>query len=279
MFRFFFAIFLFIPIKGIAFEPLNTDDAGTVKASGNQIEQYFFSISRHGSTGPLPVDFVTPGEEFFGQNGAKAYPFTYSRGLSENLEASITSTYYTKPSGTYTRVSNTAIAMKWRFLEDENNRFAFAIKPVLIFPASQQQQIYGLGASATNYGLNIIASRYWESIESHMNASYMRSPYNTNYAVGQSMDQNRLNIFFLSIAPVWTVIPGIKLAIDVGATTNPPVPEPYLNYYVLLGIILTAKEDIDIGLSAMRSAANYGTVISANGPNATRSEIGVTWRF
>ncbi len=267
------------PMMGYGFEPLNTDDAGTVKANSNQIEQYFFSINRHGSTGPLPVDLITPGEEYAGQNSAKAFPFTYTKGLTDSLEASIASTYYTEPSGGFTRLSNAAIAMKWRFLENEKKDMAFAVKPVLIFPSSQQQQIYGLGAAATNYGFNLIASSYWENVEVHMNASYMRAPYNSNYAVGQSMDPNRINIFFLSIAPVWTVYPGVKLAFDVGATTNPPEPEKYLSYYVLFGIILAASENIDIGLSVMRSAANYGTVISANGPNATRSEIGVTWRF
>jgi hypothetical protein len=107
----------------------------------------------------------------------------------------------------------------------------------------------------------------------------MHSPYNTNYAVGQSTDLNRTNIFFISVAPVWTLIPGIKVALDIGATTNPPIPEQYLSTYALAALILSPTDDIDIGISAMRSASSYGTVVSANGPNATRSEIGVTWRF
>ncbi len=263
----------------MAFEPLNTDDAGTVKAGGNQIEQYYFSIIRHGNTSAAPVDIVTPGEEYAGQDSARAYPFTYTRGLSETVEASIASTYYAQPSGNFTRLSNSAIGLKWRFLSDEENHYALAVKPTLIFPASQQQQVNGLGAAALNYGVNLIASRYWDRVEVHFNASYMRAPYNMNYSVGQSMDPNRLNLILISVAPVWTIIPGIRVALDIGATTNPPVPEQYLTNYALAALILSPIEDVDIGISAMRSAANYGTVVSANGPNATRTEIGVTWRF
>ena len=272
-------LFLLASSSCLAFEPLNTDDAGTVKAGGNQIEQYFFSINRHGSTAAAPVDIITPGEEFAGQNSAKAYPFTYTRGLSDTVEASIASTYYTEPSGSFTRFSNTAIGLKWRFFSAEENRYAFAVKPTLIFPASQQQQVNGLGAAALNYGVNFIASRYWDQLEVHINASYMRAPYNTNYAVGQSMDPNRINLIFVSIAPVLTILPGIRVALDIGATTNPPMPEQCLTNYALAALILSPTEDIDIGISAMRSASNYGTVISANGPNATRTELGVTWRF
>ena len=279
-------LFKYIPLlvfltstSTFAFEPLNTDDAGTVEAGRNQIEQYFFSINRHGSVSATPADIVTPGEEYSGQDSAKAFPFTYTRGLTQTLEASIATTYYTQPTGNYSRFSNSMIGLKWHFLDDQENRYALAVKPTLVFPASQQQQVNGLGSAALNYGVNLIASRYWESLEVHVNLSYMHSPYNTNYAVGQSMDLNRTNIFFMSVAPVLTLLPGVKVALDIGATTNPPIPEQYLNTYGLVALILSPTEDIDIGLSAMRSAASYGTVLSANGANATRTEIGVTWRF
>jgi hypothetical protein len=272
-------ILLFTISSALAFEPLNTDDAGTVEAGKNQIEQYFFSINRHGSSSASPTDIVTPGEEYSGQSNAKAFPFTYTRGISETLEASVATTYYNQPSGAFTRFSNSLIGFKWRFLQDEENRYAMAVKPTLVFPASKQQQVIGLGSAAFNYGVNLIASRYWDNIEIHFNLSYMHSPYNTNYEVGQSADPNRTNIFFVSAAPVWTLIPGIKIAFDIGATTNPPIPEQYTSTYGLVALILSPTENVDIGISAMRSANNYQTVISANGPNATRTEIGVTWRF
>jgi hypothetical protein len=272
-------LFLFVSQASFAFEPLNTDDAGTVEAGRNQIEQYFFSINRHGAASATPTDIVTPGEEYAGQESAKAFPFTYTRGLTDTLEGSVATTYYNQPSGNYTRFSNSMIGLKWRFFEDQENHYALAVKPTLVFPASQQQQVNGLGMAAINYGINFIASKYWESLEVHANLSYMHSPYNTNYAVGQSMDLNRTNLFFISIAPVLTLMPGVRIALDIGATTNPPIPEQYLNTYGLVALILSPTQDIDIGFSAMRSAANYGVVLSANGTNATRTEVGVTWRF
>ena len=278
MLKFLFLLLL-ASSSALAFEPLNTDDAGTVEAGKNQIEQHFFSINRHGNTSTAPTDIVTPGEEYTGQGSAKAFPFTYTRGINESLEASIATTYYTEPAGNYTRSSNSILGMKWRFLESKENQYALAIKPTIIFPASKQQQVYGLGSAAFNYGVNFIASRYWDQIEIHFNLSYMHSPYNTNYAVGQSTDLNRTNIFFISVAPVWTIFPGVKVALDIGATTNPPIPEQYLSAYGLVALIFSPTEDIDIGISAMRSASSYGTVVSANGPNATRSEVGITWRF
>ena len=277
-----FKLLLFLLIassSALAFEPLNTDDAGTVKAGGNQIEQYFFSIQRHGSTSAAPIEIITPGEEFAGQNSAKAFPFTYTRGLSENFEASIATTYYTEPTGNFSRLSNSILGLKWRFLEDESNNYSLAIKPTLILPASPQQQVYGLGLATTNYGVNFIASKYWDDLEVHVNAAYMRSPYNTNYTIGQSTDPNRTNIFLFSIAPVWTILPQIKVALDIGITTNPPAPEQYLSNYLLAALIYSPTESIDIGLSAMRSAFNYGVALSGNGPNATRTEMGITWRF
>ena len=69
---------LLIPALAFAFEPLNTDDAGTVRSGGNQIEQYFFSINRHG--GSQQSDIVTPGEEYTGNADAKAFSiYVYER--------------------------------------------------------------------------------------------------------------------------------------------------------------------------------------------------------
>lgn len=269
--------FLLLPALAYAFEPLNTDDAGTVKAGGNQIEQYFFSINRTGST--QQADIVTPGEEYTGRTDAKAFPFTYTRGLSDSVEASFSTTYYNEPSGNYSKFSNYVFASKWRFYEDDENGYAMAIKPTFILPASKGQQVGGLGLAAFNYGINLIASKYWEDIELHMNAMCMRSPYNTNYSVGAATDPNRTNIFLLSLAPVWSICKDLKLALDIGATTNPPTSEQYLSHYALIAGIYSLTESIDLGVSYMRVGSNYAETFASQQASATRSEIGVTWRF
>jgi hypothetical protein len=272
-------LFLLTPLISNAFEPLNTDDAGTVPKDRNQIEQYYFTTASHGGGTADTLDIITPGEEYFGAGGAKAFPFTYTRGITENLEASLGATYFAIPRGDYSPLSNKVIAFKWRFAEGEQGKWALAIKPSLTLPGSQQQQVHGLDLALPNYGLNLIGSRYWDEVELHVNASYMKSPYNTNYPVGMSSITNRTNILFFSAAPVWTVIKGVRLALDAGITTNPPSSEQYLTSYALLAGIFSVADDLDIGLSYMRSAANMGIVISNSGVSSSRSEIGFTWRF
>jgi hypothetical protein len=270
--------FLLSPTLLQAFEPLNTDDAGTVVAGGNQIEQYFYSINRNTGS-PQVVDIITPGEEYSGNADAKAFPFTYTRGLTDTVEASFSTTYFNQPSGNFTRLTNYVFASKWRFHEDTQNRYALAIKPMVVLPASKQQQVSGLGLASFNYGANLIASKYWEDIELHANASYMHSPYNTNFSVGYATDNNRTNIVLLSLAPVWTVSRGFRVALDVGATTNPNMTEQYLSYYSMLGAIYSINDSLDLGLSYMRVALSYGATLGTQTAGSTRSEVGLTWRF
>ncbi|OZA12669.1 MAG: hypothetical protein B7Y05_11655 [Polynucleobacter sp. 24-46-87] len=266
-----FIAILLLFFSGIcpAFEPLNTDDAGTVAKNSNQIEQYFFRTASHGGGSAGTVDIITPGEEYFGGSGAKAFPFTYTRGITENIEMSFGATYYAAPRGNYSPISNKVLALKWRFAEDEGGKWALAIKPSITLPGSPQQQVAGLD----------LGSRYWDSVEVHINAMYTKSLYNTNYAIGAGPPENRTNVLFLSAAPVWRVMERLRLALDMGITTNPPSTEQYLTNYALLAAIFSMNESLDIGLSYMRSAANMGLVLGNTGMNASRSEIGFTWRF
>ena len=277
--RFIAILPLFFSAICFAFEPLNTDDAGTVVKNTNQIEQYYFTTTSHGSGSAATVDIITPGEEYFGRSGASAFPFTYTRGVAENIELSFGTTYYAAPRGNYSPISNKVIALKWRFAEDEDGKWALAIKPSITLPGSPQQQVAGLDLALPNYSLNFIGSRYWDTVEIHINAMYSKSLYNTNYAIGSGPPQNRTNILFFSAAPVWRVMERLRLALDMGITTNPPSTEQYLTNYALLAAIFSLNQSLDIGLSYMRSAANMGLVLGNTGMNASRSEIGFTWRF
>jgi hypothetical protein len=270
-------LLLLIPLACKAFEPLNTDDAGTVPKGLNQIEQYFFTTASHGGGSANTVDIITPGEEYFGGQGAKAFPFTYTRGVTDNVELSLGSTYFAAPRGSFSPLSNKVIAMKWRFAE--NDQWGLAVKPSITLPGSPQQQVTGLDLALPNYGVNLIASRYWDVVEVHFNAMYSKSLYNTNYSIGTGVTENRTNIWFFSMAPVWKVADKVRLALDLGLTTNPPSTEQYLSNYALVAAIISASDSVDIGISYMRSAANMGIIASNTGINASRSEIGFTWRF
>ena len=72
--------------------------------------------------------------------------------------------------------------MKWRYLGDGERGLNAALKPMLILPATVDQQIYGLGNSALNAGLTAIFSYYWQSLELHA-VSYTHLTLPTIYSV------------------------------------------------------------------------------------------------
>jgi hypothetical protein len=260
-----------------AFEPLNTDDAATIGRNVNQIEQYIYVLNNKAAEDVSVIN--SNGEEFRGLGRATAAPFTYTRGLSETVEASFASTYYTNPNGNYSPLSNYVLGLKWRFLGDGEKGWAFAVKPTVTLPASTSQQAVGIGFASTNYELTLISSYYWNQIHVHSNVSYARNPYNTNYPVNGSIEPLRTNAYAFSIAPVWVVNARWRLALDFGAGSNILLNANRFSDYGMVAAIYSITPQVDLGLSIMRSAADFGTVFSGSGTNSLRSEAGITWRF
>jgi hypothetical protein len=272
---------LFFIGQAQAFEPLNTDDAGTVKKDGNQIEMYFYSINKVDQPTGSGQDLSSPGEEFLGPGSTKSFPFTYTRGIAENVEIALGTQYNATPrASNYSPLSNYTLNAKWRFWGEEGDNLNLAVKPILQFPVSKQQQVVGFGQAAFNYGGTFIASYYLsEALEAHVNLGYMRSPYNVNYLNGGSASPLRLNIYSASIAPVWNVMDGLRLALDFGVQTNPSTTDQQSTMYGMVAAIIGLSESVDFGISMMRSAQNIGLVLVGNGPNSTRLDTGITWRF
>ena len=276
--RILFCVFAFaLSFAAHAFEPLNTDDAATIGRNVNQIEQYIYVLNNKAAEDVSVIN--SNGEEFRGLGRATAAPFTYTRGLSETVEASFASTYYTNPNGNYSPLSNYVLGLKWRFLGDGEKGWAFAVKPTVTLPASTSQQAVGIGFASTNYEVNLISSYYWDQIHVHSNVSYARNPYNTNYPVSGSTDPLRTNAYAFSIAPVWVVNARWRLALDFGAGSNILLNANRFSDYGMVAALYSITPDVDLGLSIMRSAANFGTVFSGSGVYSLRSEAGVTWRF
>ena len=266
-----------LPRPVYAFEPLNTDDAGTVGKNVNQIEQYFY-ILQNNAPGD-PGDIATPDEEFRGLGKAKAFPFTYTYGASESTELSLATTYYATPRGGYSPIANNIIGFKWRFYGDGEDGLAMAIKPTVTLPASTGQQTKGLGLAKTNYEFNFIASYFWSSFQIHTNISYARNPYNTNYPISGAYMPYQINIISGSIAPVWAVNSWLKLAIDIGSSIDTTPQNPSINDYGMLAAIFSVRKNVDIGISYLQSGTTLSNAINGIGDKANRSEIGVTWRF
>ncbi len=275
---FFFAMVISVlPWNVYAFEPLNTDDAATIGKSVNQIEQYFYLL--HNNTPGNPGSVATPGEEFRGVGNAKAFPFTYTHGLTDTTEISFATTYYATPRGSYSPFANNIFGFKWRFWGDGQTGLGMAIKPTITLPASTSQQVQGLGLAMTNYELNYILSYYWDRIQVHTNISYARNPYNKNFPISGTYTPYQINIISGSIAPVWIVNSWLKLALDIGSSIDTSTNAAAVNDYGMIGAIFSVNKDIDIGLSYLQSSTTPNNAWTNKGIISNRSEIGVTWRF
>jgi hypothetical protein len=261
-----------------AYAPLNTDDAGTVGHKTNQIELYGSFTKEYGAAGEQ-IDPTSATVDYEGGGAVRAAPFTYTRGITDELDAFIGATYYGSPKGSFSSVTNYSFGLKWRFYGDGETGLNLALKPQVILPATNAQQNYGLGNAALNYGVIAIASYFWEKAELHANLAYLRAPYNTSQSVGFSNDPNRTNLYSVSIAPVWRVTPQFKLALDTGINTNPVVADQSLINYGMVAAIYSPAKTLDLGLSFQRYAANFGGVFSGSGTYTNRIQAGVTWRF
>ena len=261
-----------------AYMPLNTDDAGTTAKGGYQIEQYFYSLLQVGqsSTGP---DAVSSGEDYQGVDNARAFPFTFSRGMTDNLDLQFAPTYYLQPLGSFSRVANYTLNVKWRFLGDGEKGLNLALRPQLIAPAGTTQQEYGIGNARWNYGLTFIASQFSDDYELHFNAGYQQAPYNNSYTVGLSTDARRTDLYSVSFAPVWNLSSKWKVALDVGVNTNPNIPDPTLTRYGLVALLYYPIKDLDVGVSYQRNASTFDVAFGGSGAYVSRLQVGVTYRF
>jgi hypothetical protein len=102
-----FSVLAGLSFQAYAFHPLVTDDTGTQGTGGNQLE--------------VGMDYVdeNPGH-------ARALGITYTRGLTDTLDAFVGAAYQTSsPRGW----GNVGVGLKWRFFEDEASKFSLALKP------------------------------------------------------------------------------------------------------------------------------------------------------
>jgi len=262
----------------VAYMPFNTDDAGTNAKGGFQVEQYFYTLLLVGQDS-TDMGSVSSGEDYQGVGNARAFPFAFSRGLTDNIDLQFTPTYYLQPLGSFSRVANYTLNLKWRFMGDGETGLNLALRPQLIAPSSVAQQEYGIGNAAWNYGLTFIASQFGENYELHFNAGYLRAPYNGAYTVGLSEDASRTNLYSVSLAPVWNISPNWKSVIDGGINTNPNEPAPSMTRYGLVALMYSPTKDLSFGLSYQRNASTFEAAWGGSGAYVSRLQMGVTYRF
>lgn len=213
-----------LPLQAHAFHPLITDDTGTQGAGGNQFELAYDHVRSDGET-------------------ARALGLTYTRGVADSVDAFVGAAYQTSsPSGW----GNVGVGVKWRFYENEANKLSLALKPEILLPVSRADEADGLGNGEVSYGVTFIASQETSFGELHFNAELARS----NFA-DDAID-DRKGFWRVSVAPVWAVAEGWKLALDLGLQANGDRSEDATMGFVELGVVYTPNDTMDLSFGVIR---------------------------
>jgi hypothetical protein len=188
---------------------------------------------------------------------------TYTRGLTDALDGFVGSAYQvSSPKGW----GNVGLGLKWRFLENETDKYSLALKPEILLPVSRADEAAGLGNGELSYGMTFIASMETGFGELHFNLEAARNNYD------DSTITDRKNFWRASVAPVWAVAEHWKLALDLGVQTNADATEDATMGFVELGVAYTPNDSFDLSFGLIRDVMDG----SADTTTATTQ---VTWHF
>ncbi len=246
-----------LPAVASAFQPLVTDDTGTQGARGNQVEAAY---NRTVDKAPGTQD-ITHG-----------VPLVFTRGVSDALDLYVgLSSQRIVPTAPATEErgwSNTSAGAKWRFYDDEASKLSFGLKPEIQFPVSTDKEARGLGTARTSYSVSLLMTQETGFGAVHANLAVAR----VNYADAALNAAERSTRYRLSVAPVWDVAEGWKLALDTGIITNPDNAARARMGYVEIGAIYSPDKNLDLALGVVRN-------IMDGSAETTQVTIGFTWRF
>ncbi len=245
-----------IALPAAAFQPLITDDTGTQGERGNQLE---FSID---------TDRAREAGE---TTRTRTLPFTYTRGLSDALDVFAGISHVrirsSSPGTDASGSGNPVLGAKWRFFENESSKTSFALKPEILLPVSHARETSGLGNGRTSWALTFIVTQEVAFGAIHANLATARNRFRDPLAPNSTATG-------MSIAPVWDVAPGWKLALDLGYERESAGGVRTRTRFAELGAIYSPSETLDFALGVIRSTN------SADPRRTTNSAtLGVTWRF
>ncbi|MCC7485076.1 MAG: transporter [Burkholderiales bacterium] len=246
-----------LPAAAWAFQPLITDDTGTQGAAGNQLEASYVRVEDR-AAGALSV--------------THELAFVYTRGITDTVDfyaALAREKVVPDAPGTTARGwSNPALGLKWRFHEDEAAKFSIAVKPEVRLAVPDEREARGIGTGRTSWGVNLIATKETGFGSVHANLVAER----VNYSDDTLNAAERRNQFRLSVAPVWDVAEGWKLALDAGVMTNPDRSARARMGYVELGAVYSPGRDLDLAAGIVRNVSD-GEV------RTTTLTFAASWRF
>ncbi len=271
-------------VSAYALQPLNTDDAGTVGAGGNQIE---LSVTRERARQA----------GISGRDRTTEVPFSYTRGLTETLDLSIGIGHLRNRPGfkdengatgkKTSGMGNTEIGAKWRFFENKDSETSLAIAPTLVLPVSKSRQADDLGTGRVSGSVALLLSQDVPFGAVHVNAGLGKNRYRQlRDAAGDPANATSETTRNLSFAPVWEVSKTFQLAADLGvewskANKRESEEGGWLGKshttrtrYLGLGAIWTPQEDVDVTLGVFRYKDNESQKTTTNSLTA-----GLTFRF
>jgi hypothetical protein len=232
-----------LPAMASAFQPLVTDDTGTQGPAGNQIE---FSY----------VQYVD--KEAGAKSTTRLFPLVFTRGLTDTLDlyAGVSYVRFSAPADepAGNGAGNPAVGLKWRFHENEADKWSLALKPEIRPAVSSGAENEGLGNGRANASGALIFSK--ETTFGAVHANLAVSTF--RFALQDNRDIYRNALWRLSVAPVFDLTERWKAALDVGWVTNPQKAEKAGMGYVELGIIYSASKDLDFALGYIRDVRHEG---------------------
>ena len=216
--------------EGFAAHPLVTDDTGTQGKGNFQLE----------ATGTWLTDQEDTSGEGVRETGSFA-ALVFAAGFSETLDVIVGVPYVwteTKEAGQTTRddgISDTVLEAKWRFYDKE--KFSMAIKPGIFLPTGNEEQ--GRGTGHVGYTVFLISTVETEPWAFDANLGYLYL---------ENRHEERVNLWFASLATRFAVSEQWTIAGEIGATRNADPDDSSHPAFAQAGLIYSPSDDLDLSL-------------------------------
>lgn len=229
--------------------PLITEDTGTQGNGKFQLELFgeFAYDKQKGVT-----------------NNNSLFSATLTYGISDPIDIILSIPYkswHSDDSGSNTSesgLSDLALETKWRFYEKEG--LSFALKPGFTIPGGDDRK--DLGNGKITYYLYLITSKEIKPWSFHLNLAYIRN---------ENKEDDRKDIWHVSLASTVDVMKNLKLAGDISIESNPERSSGNPPAYILGGLIYSPIENLDIGVGLKGGLTKSEADIAVRG--------GIAWRF
>ncbi len=156
-------------------------------------------------------------------------------------------------------IGDISLQIKWRFLELQDSKLSFALKPGITLPTGNESK--GFGNGKVSEGLMLIATRSAESGAIHINLGYTHNEYNLD---SDEFGSNK-DIWHASVAGELKLNEKLRAVADIGVDTNQEKYTDIHPVYILGGLIYSPSEkiDLDFGIKGGLNDAEPATTFLA----------------